>query len=82
MARANARISSSFLDISIFGSPKITDLPPPCGRLAAEFFIVMARAKRNASSALTSGAIRMPPMDGPRATLSMATTALSPDFGS
>ena len=80
MARAKARISCSFLAKSIFGSPKITDLPPPWGRSAAEFFIVMARARRNASSALTSGAMRMPPMDGPRATLSMATTALEAAF--
>ena len=44
--------------------------------------LVMARAKRNASAALTSGAMRMPPMDGPRATLSMATTALRSYLGS
>jgi hypothetical protein len=37
---------------------------------------VIAPASRKASSVLTSGAIRTPPIAGPQATLSIATTAL------
>jgi hypothetical protein len=82
MARAKARINCSFLAGSILGSPKITDLPPPWGKPAAEFFIVMARASQNPSSALTSGAMRMPPIDGPQGDVVDATTALRAHLGS
>ena len=62
----------------ILGSAKITDLPPPCGKPAAAFLKVIARANRKASSVLTSGAMRTPPIAGPQAMLSIETTALSP----
>jgi hypothetical protein len=39
---------------------------------------VIARASRKASSVVTSGAKRTPQIAGPQATLSIATTALSP----
>jgi len=77
IASAKPRISRSLSESGILGSAKITDLPPPCGRPAAAFLKVIARASRKASSVLTSGAMRTPPIAGPQATLSIATTALS-----
>ena len=53
-------------------------MPPPCGKPAAAFFNVIARASRAHSSAVTSGAMRKPPMEGPRATLSTTSTPSSP----
>ena len=41
MARAKARIKRSLSADAIFGSPKITDFPPPWGKPAAAFFKVM-----------------------------------------
>jgi hypothetical protein len=76
IADAKPRISRSFSGSGILGSAKITDLPPPCGRPAAAFLKVIARANRNASSVVTSGAMRTPPIAGPQAILSIATTAL------
>ena len=78
IAPANARISRSLSGSGILGSAKITDLPPPCGKPAAAFLKVIARASRKASSVLTSGAMRTPPIAGPQAMLSIETTALSP----
>jgi hypothetical protein len=78
IAAAKARISRSLSESGILGSAKITDLPPPCGSPAAAFLKVIARASRKASSVLTSGAMRTPPIAGPQAMLSIATTALSP----
>ena len=76
-ARRRAR-SVPFRPACIFGSAKITDLPPPCGRPAAAFLSVIARASRNASSVLTSSAIRTPPMAGPQATLSIDDDGFEP----
>ena len=44
----------------------MTDLAPPCASPAAAFFNVIARASRTHSSTLTSGAMRVPPIAGPR----------------
>ena len=46
------------------------------------FFQVMARASRQTSSTLTSGAMRMPPIVGPAALLSMTTIPSRPQRGS
>jgi hypothetical protein len=81
IAVAKARISRSLSRNVILGSAKITDLPPPWGRPAAAFLKVIARASRKASSLLTSGAIRTPPIAGPQAILSIATTAFRPTEG-
>jgi hypothetical protein len=80
IAAAKARISRSLSRSDILGSAKITDLPP-CGKPAAAFLKVIARASRKASSVLTSGAIRSPPIAGPQAILSIATTSLRPIEG-
>ncbi len=77
-----ALINFSFCSFGIFGSPNITDLPPPCRKPAAEFFIVMARARRKHSSVLTSSAMRNPPIDGPMATLSITRIAFRLTEGS
>ncbi len=82
IARAKARIHCSLTSGGMAGSPLTTALPPPWGSPAALFFIVMARARRNASSTVTSGAMRMPPMAGPLATLSTTSTAFIPNAGS
>jgi len=79
IAAAKPRISRSLSESGILGSAKITDLPPPCDKPAAAFLKVIARASRRASSVLTSGAMRTPPMAGPQAMLSIATIALSPE---
>ena len=79
---ASARISCSFLSAGIFGSPRSTTLPPPCGRPAAAFLKVIARASRMHSSVVTSVAMRTPPIAGPLATLSMTSTAFRPTDGS
>src|ERR1017187_7222041 len=63
------------------GSATIPDLPPPCGSPTTALFTVMARARRATSLAVTSDLIRTPPIAGPRATLSMTTTASTPSQG-
>ena len=60
----------------------MTILPPPCGRLAAAFLNVIARAKRKHSLTLTSGAMRTPPIEGPIATLSTTNIPFRPTDGS
>ena len=49
-----------------------------CGKPAAAFFKVIARARRAPSATLTSSAIRTPPIAGPVATLSTTRIARSP----
>ena len=79
---AKARTKRSFSERGIDGSPKITDFAPPCANPAAAFLKVMARARRKHSSVLTSGAMRVPPIAGPTAVLSITTMALRPRRGS
>ena len=54
---------------------------PPWRRPQVAFLSVIARANRKHSMALTSGAMRVPPMAGPAAVLSMTTIARSPTEG-
>ena len=49
IASAKLRINCSFAAAAMRGSPKMTDLPPPCGKPAAAFFHVIARASRKHS---------------------------------
>ena len=80
MPRAKCRTRASlFGDL---GSAMMQDFPPPWERPAIAFFQVMPRARRNTSSVVTSGAIRIPPMAGPAAVLSTTAMPLSPMPGS
>ena len=82
MARAKARITRSFSLGSIAGSATMPALPPPWARPAAAFLKVIARASRKTSRTVTSGAMRMPPIEGPQATLSMTRKPRTPARGS
>jgi len=61
---------------------EITDLPPSCGKPAAAFFAAFFKAipltSRKAFSVVASGTKPTPQIAGQQATLSIATTALSP----
>ncbi len=81
MAAANARMICSLAAAGMAGSPTMTDLAPPCGNPAAAFINVMARASRTHSPTLTSGAMRVPPIAGPAAVLSITTIAFKPSDG-
>src|SRR3989338_1213495 len=65
--------------------PPVQTIPafaPPNGIPASAFFHVMVRARRNTSSAVTLGVIRIPPFPGPRAVLSITKNPFIPIFGS
>jgi hypothetical protein len=82
MAAPNARTRRTLAAGSIAGSATMPALAPPCRSPAAAFLNVIARASRNTSRGVTSGAIRTPPIAGPAAVLSTTTMACSPAAGS
>ena len=67
--------------IRVFGSAMIPPFPPPCLTSANADFKVIALANLNTSSVLKSGAILIPPIAGPRVTLSTTSIPFNFVFG-
>src|SRR3989344_5805003 len=82
-ALENDLMISCFCALDIFfGSATIPAFAPPNGKSASAFLYVIARARRETSSAVTVGVMRMPPLPRPLLVLSMTKKPCIFVFGS